>query len=354
MLWHTLCALQPSISKTYRRRDCRKFLLLTHAPTEFASNFYSPFSMGDQLWTTRFRPVMRQAISLLANLLGGGLLDELFAKQLIEDHHYYELLDARNRESESDRARRLHRFLSGKREPSFTVFCDVLLKVGGAAGQDLHECLNGTPSHQLDQTKPSSCSGDTSSDDEETVFVDVAEELKDLYERHRDRFETALKNYLRDVIPKRVTIVESFPPIMRELQNTVEVAKLVKISILFPNLDRQRFKQEEKRFVEYITRIMNIPKSDLELCVKDGSCIITMTVPGEAFINIMCHLGDCGILSVVCEMDAGALISFGTLPWAPIGKFQFTFFFLSLSCYCMFRAFSAGCFKHFLGSCAAK
>ena len=161
------------------------------------------------------------------------------------------------------------------------------------------------------------------SDDEETVFVDVAEDLKELYEGRCDRFRTALRNYLREALPRRVRIVESFPPAdtLTELQNTLKVAEKVKISILFPNIDRKRFKQKENDFVTYIARLMKVRKCDIELYVEDGSCIITMTVPGGGFINLMDHLGDCGILSVLYKIDAGALISFETFPWAPIGKY---------------------------------
>ena len=48
--------------------------------------------MGDRLWSTRFRPVMGKAITLLANVLSGSLLDELFAEKCVEEHHYDELV----------------------------------------------------------------------------------------------------------------------------------------------------------------------------------------------------------------------------------------------------------------------
>ena len=419
--------------------------------------------MGDRLWSTRFRPVLGTAIPLLANLLGGSLLEELVAEHIIEEHHYDELSDSPISHSNIATARKLYIVLRRKPKPSFANFCGVLLKLRGGAGQDLYHLLTVTPrrsqqlvrttlswrsqqlvrkrglttwhkkclnhhfpkrerlktlannrnklkqgekllfkptrrsqqlgrttlswrsqqlvrkrgpttwhkkclnhhfpkrerlktlannrnklkqgekllfkptrrsqqlgrtmpsrrSQQLVRTAPSSRSGASSSDDKVTVFVDVTKGLEERYKLHEDSFVTALKGYLKEAIPQRVRIVKHFPPTLRE-RNTLrlEVAKFVQISILFPNINRQRFKQEENDFVEYITRIMNISKSDLELCIKDGSCIVNMTVPGAAFIDLMRHLGDCGILSVVCRIDAGALISFGALPWATIGKRQ--------------------------------
>ena len=142
--------------------------------------------MGDRLWSTRFRPVMGLAIPLLANLLGGRLLDELFAKTLIEEHHYHELLEAR--ESEERKARRLYTILSREPEPSFTDFCAVLRSLSGGAGRDLIRLLTqaGTPSSE----EPFRAS----SHEEVTVFVDVINELEDLYKRHEAAFETALKD----------------------------------------------------------------------------------------------------------------------------------------------------------------
>ena len=131
-------------------------------------------------------------------------------------------------------------------------------------------------------------------------------------------------------------IVKHFPPTLRE-QNThrLEVAKIIQIKIFFPNIDRERFKQEEKDFVQYITRIMDIPETDLQLCIKNGSCILTMTVPGAAFIHIGVResLDDCGVLGVLHKIDAEALISFGTLPWATIGKCKFFHLYYSFELY---------------------
>ena len=295
-------------------------------------------------------------------------------------------LDAQKRQCDEEWARKLFRFLRRKPKPSFATFLDALLKVGG--GADLYECLSGsskkfprrkpssrtkllssrkrgrrcskrkrqgiirshvaatllvrddlgsrlarTPSQLLTRQTPLSRSCETTvvhHDEEVTVFVDVTKELEKRYELHEDSFVTALKDYLRKAIPQRVRIVKHFPPTVRERNALrLEVAKFVQISILFPNIDRERFKQEEKDFVRYITRIMKIPESELELCIEDGSCIVTMTVPGHGFINMMRHLGDCGMLSVLFKIDAQALISFGTLPRAPIGNY---FICVSLNC----------------------
>ena len=134
--------------------------------------------MGDSLWSSRFQPVMSKAITLLANLLGGILLDELFAKKLI---HYSELIDARRRESDEEVARKLYIVLRRKPEPSFTVFCNVLLKISGG-GRDLYDCLRST-------------SSSSPNDEEVTVFVDVTKELKERYELHEDSFITALEDF---------------------------------------------------------------------------------------------------------------------------------------------------------------
>ena len=311
--------------------------------------------MGDRRWSTRFRPVMGKAITLLANVLSGSLLDELFAEKCVEEHHYDQLVDALERESKAETARKLYRILRCKPKPSFATFCDVLLKINGGAGCDLYMCLN-DPHFQKSalrkasfRTKlPSSrkrggrCSkslrqgirrrsttvtvldrDDVSPSDEtvsdETVFVDVTKELKDWYLLHQDSFVEALKGYLQEALLKRVRIKHQFPPTVIKRNNELKVAEKVKISIMLPNIDRRRFEQEEKDFIQYIARIMKIRKCDIELCVEDGSCMVTITVPGGAFINLMHHLGDCGILSVLHKIDAGVLISFGTFPWAPIG-----------------------------------
>ena len=95
---------------------------------------------------------------------------------------------------------------------------------------------------------------------------------------HEDSFVTALEDYFREAIPQRVVrIVKHFPRTLRE-RNAIrlEVAEFVQISIRFPNIDRLSFKGHEEDFVDYITEIMKIRKSDLEIWVKDGSCIITI------------------------------------------------------------------------------
>ena len=283
--------------------------------------------MGDPLWSDRFQSVFDKAIPLLANLLGGDLLDKLLSEKCIEEYHYKDIFEARKRESDEERARSLYIILRRYPKPSFTTFCDVLLNPSGGAGQDLFHLLMTSSkqpfvvhvrrgrvrkrkrkrkrpmvrsddlcptSQQLLQAKPSSRSGDTTvvqSDEEVTVFVDVNEKLEKRYTLYEGSFLTALKKYLQEAIPhRRVRIVNYFlSEVIERKPIRLEIAKSVKISIRLPKfINRQQFKRREKEFVDYITGIMDIQESDLELWVKTGSCIITMVVPGALLLLTSC------------------------------------------------------------------
>ena len=329
--------------------------------------------MVDRRWSTHFRPALPKAIPLLANLLSGNLLDELCSKGCIDLPHYNIL---RKQTADEETARDLFAILSRKPKPSFTVFCNALLTINGGAGDDLYYCIvdqgkdvvetssllayprqerhgglrpqsltsaiyphrplspidSSGSIYGLTHSKSSSKLGNPFLDVLQTascvshnlprndkclcVHVDVTEDLIPWYLRHRYEVEAALKKYLNEAIPKTVKVSELYP---REIRG-LKIGKVIKMRFMFPNIDRQRFLQQEEVFVDYVTSIMNIKRDDIELVVKDGSCIVTVNVPGAAFINLMKHLGYCGILSVVLKIDAAASVSFGTFPFALIGK----------------------------------
>ena len=214
--------------------------------------------MGDPLWSDRFQPVLSEAIPLLASLLGRELIDRLLAKQLISDSQHDLLVAALELQPKAETAGDLYQILRHKPEPSFATFCDVL-EVGGEAGHHLHHLLSGTSSSEASLKHRGN------------VFVDISVELRDIFQSQA--FVKALKDYLKAVAPNRpVKINMSFVPFSRMIDKLgQELEKLPQMRISFRNIgiDRQRFRQQEKDFVGYITGIMGI--SDVSLYFDDGS-----------------------------------------------------------------------------------
>ena len=96
--------------------------------------------MGDSRWIERLNPVQDKAVTHLAGLLVGDLLDKLLARGLLTESQYNNyVFHVLRRESEENAARHLLRILRRCPAPSFDQFCKILLEIEG--GLFLHQCL---------------------------------------------------------------------------------------------------------------------------------------------------------------------------------------------------------------------
>ena len=112
--------------------------------------------MADPKWKKRLIPVLPKAVSALARIITGNLMDELFSKEVLTSSIYDEMIKRIDSDDvdESKSARTLFQFLRRCASPSFDDFCSTLTKIEG--GDTLLKLLASSCGHNTEE-KLGSC-----------------------------------------------------------------------------------------------------------------------------------------------------------------------------------------------------
>eukprot|EP00118_Oscarella_pearsei_P013455 m.107543 g.107543 ORF g.107543 m.107543 type:complete len:501 (+) comp37303_c0_seq7:28-1530(+) len=288
------------------------------------------------LWTWRLHPVLNRAVTGLSRLLGGELVNKLLEGGCIGGAQYDEIIRLHSRKQDRHAARRIFQIVKSKAEPSFSKFCEILLHVEG--GVNLYNLLNPSDikkeygisrrqkSPRRDSTPTTASLGVKSDEDKKFVIIEVLESLEDDYKYQKSGIRIALKKYLRDISKKFELDDEIFQPELKKVkrpgQSFFAVGDSVKIRIIFPSSSCSHFEaRHRQRITTHLAAIMTIKESEVEICVTEGSCKVTLTISGKAFIKFLSYIGRGGSLHFLYTVESPALIAFEDFPAVSIDMF---------------------------------
>ena len=339
--------------------------------------------MADPEWES-LTTIWRDTVILLANVIGGRLLDGLLSKRLLTHEQYDSLNGLRKKEGtpKEEVARELLQTLKRSPYPSFDnfwAFLDTEIEGGRDIRRRLFERHDTPPSYNvtaevdLSQTKPDQkldkfsavpdveISGESSAATDTTaalqpdqravyseqnaesaskllVIIEVVESLKYSYQPHAAAIRAVLRKYLASAYSKNLD--EDFLDLeevfceelsrVKQRKERVKRAKTLafvtnvqpKIRILFPDSNSAKYKPNHPLVETHLRRVMQLKRSELEIDVVEGSITLIISIPGRGLINMLVHLNqNSEPLNFLLDVDKSARISFGNFPYVLVSAF---------------------------------
>ena len=149
--------------------------------------------------------------------------------------------------------------------------------------------------------------------DSEIIWIFIISALKEQYTLQK----SVIQEVIGDIVKSsNIQFRETF---VRELykrgSSSVTFDQKVSFKIIFPVLngtkDFQRHYDEIREMIAVI--LEKVEKKDIEILVKGGSCILEITLPGEAFINFVVSLAYPSSLDFLWNVSAQVLIQIDNL-----------------------------------------
>ena len=261
-----------------------------------------------RLWEKQLKPKFCVAVAYTAELIKDRvILDKLFEEDVLSSSQY----EAMRSSPPQDAARTL--LLALKIGTKFDTFLALLPKVEGA--KELHNELT----KDLEQASRRDSDSDSDSDSDHDgaegrtiLTVSVLKKYKRVYKRHRHSFRSLIKKAFLKVYHKRAKVDETYPKKLYRSDaapSGIAIGEMVVFRIVFPNLrNRQVFEPHRQRIVRELSAVMRIPEDQVEIVVSDGSCILSVTVPGDGFICFVAALDAQSNIDFLCTVDDNVII----------------------------------------------
>ena len=301
--------------------------------------------MADSEWARCLSPHFVEVVDSLAQLDGSRIFDFLLAKSLLTIEQYDDTFRDRKSSSLKDIIRQVLARLMQKPSPSFSQFCEALKKIEN--GDTVLRILANTNSEVMSSAatendrpvastakrlEPSSKrpalatslvtyseSDSTTTDDQgtdsEVIWIFVINSLKRQYKLQK----SVIQQVIGHIVKRSYGNFRFREKFVEKLYKTgsvsVQFGQSVSFRIVFPELkgakDFERHYDEMKKMIT--VHLERLEKKEIEILVKDGSCILEITVPGDAFINFVVSLAYPNSLNFLRNVSAPVLINIGNL-----------------------------------------
>ena len=301
--------------------------------------------MADSEWARCLSPHFVEVVDSLAQLDGSRFFDVLLAKSLLTIEQYDDTFRDRKSSSLKDIIRQVLARLMQKPSPSFSQFCEALKKI--ESGNTVLRILANTNSEVMSSAatendrpvastakrlEPStkrkalaaplvtySESDSTTTDDQgadsELIWIFVINSLKNQYKLHK----SVIREVIGHIVKRSYGNVRFCEKFVEKMYKTgsvsVQFGQRVSFKIIFPELkgarDFQRHYDEIKKMI--IVHLEQLEKKEIEIRVKDGSCILEITVPGDSFINFVVSLAYPNSLNFLRNVSAQVWIEIDDL-----------------------------------------
>ena len=290
----------------------------------------------DPGWEKWLRPNFKKVVNALAQLDDNAVFDKLLAGELLTFSHYEEILRQRKASSSiEDIVRNALLRVVKKPAPAFDDFCRVLrsemektklelpeteTRPASLATDERAETRNSDASRAATASLVEYSDSDSTTGDQETdlkrkiIWIIVIDDLRSQYERQRSVIRAVIKEIAK--LPcEHFEFREAYVDELNEIA-PVTFDRNVLFRIVFPELSG---KEDFKRHYDEIKKIItvhlgnSISKNEIEIVPKDGSCILEITVPGEAFINFVVSLAYPDSLKFLLSVGGPVEIKIGNL-----------------------------------------
>ena len=321
----------------------------------------------DPGWEKWLRPNFTKVVNALAQLDDNAVFDKLLAGELLTFSHYEEILRQRKASSSiEDIVRSVLLRVVKKPAPAFDDFCRVLrsetmkikfelpeteareaslvtderLREASLVTDECAETRHSDASQQafataslVEYSESDSTTDDQGADSYEIIWIFVINSLRDQYKRQSKVIREVIREIAR--FPREnVEFRESYIDELNEI-GPVTFDRSVSFRIVFPEL---KGKEDFKCHYDEIKKMIivhlgsSIAKNEIEIVVKDGSCILEITVPGEAFINFVVSLAYPVSLKFLLSVGGPVEIKIGNLEQISLDElFRVSFGRLSLA-----------------------
>ena len=269
-------------------------------------------------WKKQLKPNFDVAVSYTAELIKDGvILDKLLAEDVLTSSQYETMRSF----SPKKAARSL--LLALKIGTKFDTFLAILPEVEGA--KELHSkltesqaCSRSDSDSDPDSESDSDSDSDHNEGESQTILtVSVLKKYKSVYKRHRHSFRSTIKKAFFRVYRKRVKLEETYTKKLYRSDSAhsgIAITDTVVFRIVFPSLrNRQEFEPHRERIVRDLAGVMNIPENQIEIFASNGSCILSITVPGNGFICFVAALDAPSNLDFLCTVDDKVIVNIDEL-----------------------------------------
>ena len=326
--------------------------------------------MADPEWKS-LTPIWHDTVVLLANVIGGHLLDRLLSKRLLTHDQYDSLNGLRKKEGTPNEevARELLQILKKSPHPSFDNFWAFLdteieggrdirrrlferhVEIGGESSrrQQMLLTTSSLPSQSAAMDTAAAAAAVALQPDKRAVYsaesgqaaskllviIEVVESLKDTYQPHAAAIRAVLRKYLANAYSKNpdddfLDLEEVFCEELSRVKTREERVKTLafetnvqpKIRILFPDSNSAKYKPNHPLVETHLCRVMQLKRSDLEIDVAEGSITLIISISGRGLINMLVYLNqNSEPLNFLLYVDTSARISFGEFPYVSVSVF---------------------------------